>query len=253
MQEQLTKLGLSRTEADIYLALIEHVKLTPARISKITGINRATVYAALSELVKKGIVSEDLSGKTKFFMVLSPENLANYTKKEKQEVLKKERIIKELVPELELLPKSKNFSIPKIQFVEGKNIKDFIHKQTPIWDQSMIDHNKTTWWGFQDHTFVENEEYREHIFWYWKRAPKEIDLKLFTNQSDIEEAMKSKKLDRRKMKFWKGDDIKSTQWIVGEYIVSIVTRGKLHYLVQIRDVVLAESIRNFVKHSWEKD
>jgi predicted DNA-binding transcriptional regulator len=253
MQEKLEKMGLNKTESSIYLVLIEYSKLTPARISKITGINRTTIYAALSELVKKGLILEDLTGKIKYFVVLSPENLLNYTKRQKQEILQKEKIAQELVLELELLPKSKNFSIPKIQFVEGKDIKDFLYEKTPVWEQSMIDVGEKTLWGFQDHTFVENEDYRDWIFWYWKRVDEGFNLKMFTNQSDIEEEMKGKKLTNRMLKFWNGDDITSTQWILGEYIISIVTRGKLHYLVQIRDVVLAESMKNFVKHSWFKE
>jgi predicted transcriptional regulator len=253
MQDKLMKIGLSKTETDIYLVVLEHGKLTPARISKITGINRTTVYAAVSELAKKGVIAEDLTGKIKYLMALPPENLLNYTRKQKQDILKKEKIAQELISELENLPKSKNFSIPKIQFIEGENIKDFLYKQTPVWEQNMIDNNKKTWWGFQDHAFVENKEYRDWILWYWERSPKDFDLKLFTNQSDIEEEMKERKITNRVLKFWSGEDITSTQWILGEYIVSIVTRGKLHYLVQIRDVVLAESIRNFVKHAWEKE
>lgn len=253
MLEKLIEIGLSKTEAEIYLVILEHTKLTPARISRITGINRSTVYAAASELTKKGVITEDLSGKTKYLVALEPSNLLNQTRKKIREIKKIENIAEQIIPELELLPKSKNYSIPKIQFIESDDIEDFLYKKTPIWEQSMKDTGDTTWWGFQDHTFVENKKYNDWILWYWKRAPKENDLKLFTNQAEIESEMDKKRIDRRKIKLWKGDNFTSTQWILGEYVVSVVTRGKLHYLVQIRDTVLAESIRNFVKHAWERE
>ncbi len=253
MKEKLLKLGLNPTEIDIYLALLEHGKLTPANISKITGVNRSTAYAACSELLKKAIIEEDLSGKTKYYVALPPEKLKNYTDKQLREIKIQENLINELIPELELLPKSENYSIPKVQVINGNNIEDFLYKKTPIWEQSMRDTNEKTWWGFQDHTFVETDAYQKWIFWYWKQNKGDIDLKMFTNQSNIEEEMKDKNLTLRQLKPWTGDNFTSTQWIVGEYIVSTVTRDKLHYLVQIRDKVLANSMRNLAKSLWSKD
>jgi predicted transcriptional regulator len=251
MLKKLIELGLSKTEAEIYLALLEHNKLTPARISRITGINRSTVYAAALELVKKGVITEDLSGKTKYLLASEPENLLTEVEKNMLELKKKEKLIKEIIPNLELLPKSKNYSIPKIQFIEGEEILDFLYKKTSVWEQSMNDCRETTWWGFQDDTFVENIKFREWITWYWNRAPENIDLKLFTNQSDVENKISEQKIEKRQIKFWHGSKFTSTQWVVGEYIISIVTQGKLNYLVQIRDAVFAESMRNFIKNSWE--
>lgn len=253
MLEELIEIGLNKTEAEIYLILLENNRLTPARISMITGINRSTVYAAAEELLKKGVIAEDLSGKTKYFVALRPENFLDSIDRQSREIKKKEIRAKEIIRNLELLPKSKNYSIPKIQFVEGTDIKDFIQKKTPIWEQSMKDTGEKTWWGFQDHSYVENKTYRDLILWYWERASKDIDLKLFTNESGIEEKMKKENLERRQLKFWRGKEFTSTQWILGEYIISIVTREKLHYLVQIRDAVLADNMRNFVKYAWEND
>ncbi len=253
MKEKLQQIGLNSTEIDIYLALLEHGKITPANISRITGINRSTTYAAADELKKKGIIEEDLSGKTKYLIALPPERLTDYLEKKITELKRQEHLVKSIIPELELLPKSGNYSIPKVQFINGADIEEFLYKKTPIWEQSMRDMNEKTWWGFQDHTFVENPAYLKWILWYWKQAKEEIDLKLFTNQSEIEEGMKAENLSRRQLKLWTGDSFTSTQWILGEYIVSIVTREKLHYLVQIRDKVLADSMRNFAKKLWSKD
>ena len=77
MKEKLQQIGLNSTEIDIYLALLEHGKITPANISRITGINRSTTYAAADELKKKGIIEEDLSGKTKYLIALPPERLTD--------------------------------------------------------------------------------------------------------------------------------------------------------------------------------
>jgi len=252
MKDKLLKIGLNQTEIDIYLSLLEHNKLTPAHISRITGINRSTTYAAAFELMRKGVIEEDLSGKTKYYIALPPERLKNSIERKIQDLKRQEAMVKELIPELELLPKSINYSIPKIQFIDGNEIEDFLYKKTPIWEKSMRDSHETTWWGFQDHTFVETDKFKKWVLWYWKQAKEDMNLKLFTNQSVIEEEMRTENISRRQLKLWPGDTFLSTQWILGEYIVSIVTRGKLPYLVQIRDRVLADSMRNFSKSLWEK-
>lgn len=252
MIEKLIKIGLNQTEAEVYLTLLEYSRLTPANISKITGINRTTVYASLLELIKKGIIEEDSSSKIKYFIVLSPDNLANYTQIQIREIKQKELMISDLVQELELIPKTKNFSVPKVQVIQKNDIADFLYKKSMVWNQSMEDTNEKTWWGFQDHKFVENDVYKKWILWYWKNVPKGIDLKLFTNVSDVENQMKKENLEHRKLKLWKGEKFTSTQWILGEYIVSLVIEEKNHYLVQIRDRVLADSMRNLAKDLWKK-
>lgn len=253
MKEKLLKIGLNSTEIDIYLALLENGKITPANISRITGINRSTTYAAAAELMKKGIIEEDLSGKTKYLIALPPERLMDYTERKINELKKQASIVKSLLPELELLPKSGSYSIPKIQFVEGADIEEFLYKKMPIWHQSMRDTNEKTMWGFQDHTFVEIPAYKKWILWTWEQKTDDLDLKFFTNQSDIEEEMKKENIPQRHLKYWTGDTFTSSQWVLGEYVVSMVTRGKLHYLVQIRDRVLADSMRNFTKKLWSKE
>jgi sugar-specific transcriptional regulator TrmB len=135
MKEKLLKIGLNSTEIDIYLALLENGKLTPTNISRLSGVNRSTAYAACSELLKKNIIEEDLSGKTKYFVALPPEKLKNYTEKRMREIKAQESLIEELIPELELLPKSDNYSVPKVQVVNGNDIEDFLYKKTPLWEK----------------------------------------------------------------------------------------------------------------------
>ncbi|PCI27837.1 hypothetical protein COB55_04940 [Candidatus Wolfebacteria bacterium] len=252
MREQLMKIGLKDTEVEVYLTLLEHGKLTASQISRFTNINRTTIYASADELKKKEIIEEDLSGVTKYYVALPPEKLRNYTEKQMRSIKKKERIINDLIPDLELIPRSKNFSVPKIQFIPSRDIEEFLYKKTPVWEKSMRDLKETTWWGFQDTNMVEIEKYKKWILWYWGQAKDDIDLKLFTNQADVEKEMAKENITNRKLKFWKGDQFSSTQWILGEYIVSIVTRGSEHYLVQIRDAILAESMRNMAKELWKK-
>lgn len=53
IEKTLEKIGLNKKEIDIYIVLVKNGKLVANDISKITDINRTTVYTVLRELLKK--------------------------------------------------------------------------------------------------------------------------------------------------------------------------------------------------------
>jgi len=252
IKDLLEKIGLSETETEVYLSVLEQGKALPSRISKQTNIKRPTVYAAAEELVKKGILEKDLSGKSTYYIASSPNTIENYVEQEKRAVLDKMKAAKDIVGELETIHRSKRYSIPKIQFVDGEDVEQFLYKQGLVWSEKMNTSNETTWWGFQDHTFVEDKKNRDWIDWYWKNVPDSINLKLFTNDEGAErEIMSKKNTPRRYIKYWEGDPFTTSQWIVGDYVVNLVTNQKPYYLIQIHDKLLAENLRNLYKKLWE--
>ena len=66
MKEKLIELGFTKTQTEVYLAVLARGRATPALISKDTGIKRPTVYAAAIELIKLGIMGEDFGNKMKY-------------------------------------------------------------------------------------------------------------------------------------------------------------------------------------------
>ncbi len=106
------------------------------------------------------------------------------------------------------------------------------------------------WWGFQDHTLV--EQYKEWIDWFWQRAPKNLHLRLLTNMSPIETEMATRSYTRRNMRFWKqGDMFTGTTWVTGDYMIMIVTNKHPHYLVEIHDAVFAQNMRALFQGIWK--
>ena len=122
--ELLAKLGLTNTEITVYLNILEQGKTTPASISRQTAIKRTTVYAAAQDLVQKGIIEEDNTGKIKYFISRSPADLKNVILKQQNDLANQKKIVDQLIPELELLPKSKTYSIPKVRLIESDDIVD---------------------------------------------------------------------------------------------------------------------------------
>ena len=75
MIENLEALGLTKTEARIYIALIDFGSLQAGMISRKTGIHRRSVYDALERLIEKGLVSLMKENEKRYYHAESPERL----------------------------------------------------------------------------------------------------------------------------------------------------------------------------------
>ena len=250
LDELLAKLDLNAKEQSVYRAIAEAGKISTARLARLTGINRTTVYSVCNELKKKALIKESVGEKVAYWAAREGAELDRLIAREREALARKEETLGSLKEALKGMPGSKTFSIPKIRYIEEDELESYMYEAVPKWNASVLATGETTWWGFQDHRFVEH--YKDWIVWYWKHAPKPIDLKLFSNDSTIEKHMVDQKLHRRQIKFWNGDsDFTGTLWITGDYITMVQTAERPFYLVEIHDAVLAHNMREVFKKLWE--
>ena len=119
LKKALSQLNLTEKEIGTYLVLLEQGALSVQDISKNTGINRVTTYAAIEELKQKGLVSESRKGKRKLFVAENPDNLENILQEKKNKLKHEENILQNII-----LPSLKAINInqenkPQIKFFEG--------------------------------------------------------------------------------------------------------------------------------------
>lgn len=249
LEKALDQLGLSIKEKQVYTLVLQHGKIAPALIARKTGIQRTTVYSVAGELKNRGLIIEDLGSKTLYYLPAPESELEKVIKMDSEKLEKKKEGLKQLQETLKLFSDPKTFSIPKIRFIAEEDLEKYLYDTTPRWIESNLA-NDPTWWGYQDHTFV--EKYKDWIVWFWKKAPDGINVKLFSNNTSIESTMKTEKIHRREIRFWTGDtDFTGTMWIVGSYIIMIVTNQKPYYLVEIHDSVMAHNMREVFKKLWK--
>ncbi len=249
IQKILNNLGFSNKEADVYLAILKNGKIIPADLAQITGINRSTVYSIISELKKKNVISEDLSSPIKYVVALPPEDLENIIKKQEEDIRNKRTLIKSAIQELKQVSSNTKYTIPKVRFIAEEELENFLYKQTPIWNKSILE-NKEKWLGYQDHTFVEH--YKQWIDWYWANVPNDLELRLLSNKSEIEKVMEKQNYSKRQIKnFKKSIPFTATYWVCGEYIIMIITNERPHYAIEIRNIELAKNQREVFKALWE--
>jgi sugar-specific transcriptional regulator TrmB len=98
----LEQLGLSKTEAKVYLALLSLGSATGSEIAEKADVFRRNAYDALNKLIERGLVSSIIKDKT-YYSVAPPEKL--------QDVLKeKEDSLEAILPKLHDL-----YTHPKIR------------------------------------------------------------------------------------------------------------------------------------------
>lgn len=248
IQEILKQLDFTDKEIEVYLTILESGKVTPTDVAKLTGINRTTVYSVAKELIKRGVVAEDLGGQTLYLVALPPQDLKSVVQKEEKKLEEKKSLVEKAIAELQNYARDTKYSVPKIVFIGEDDLENYLYKQTAVWNESIMKYDGC-WWGFQDQSFV--RYYEDWIDWYWQTgSPKNMKLKLLSNESA--EKIKKKKYENRKIKFWDDSkDFTATTWINGDYVVMIVTTTRPHYLVEIHDSVLAHNMREVFKGIWK--
>src|SRR3989344_2090331 len=89
----LESLGMNKTEAKVYLALLELGEVQAGQISKKSGVNRTSTYDSLERLISKGLVKYVIQSNKKVFGADKPNKIVEQLKEQ-------ERIAKQILPEL---------------------------------------------------------------------------------------------------------------------------------------------------------
>lgn len=131
---KLENLGLSDKEAKVYVA---NLFLGPAAVQKIAeqaGINRATTYVILDQLVELGLVSQATESKKTLFVAQDPEELDRLFERQEKEISRRRDELKKILPELKNSERVKRPSAPVVRFYHGlegiQTINSYIRRKS---------------------------------------------------------------------------------------------------------------------------
>jgi sugar-specific transcriptional regulator TrmB len=252
VKASLLKIGLKDKEIAVYLMLLERGRMKPSEIATILKINRATTYNILKVLVSRGIIAEDISGKTSFFTPLPPESLINLTRDIKREIEEKESLIREAVSGLQLLQSEHTYPVPKIRLIEESSLEKFLYDNTTKWQDAIIA-SDGIWWGFQDKKFA--KKYQKWIDFTWTTEQSthlNYVPKVFTNSSETElELAKKYARSGRSVKILEDIELTANIWVCGDYMVMMIVDQKPMYLIEIHDKMIAHNVKSVFKKLWK--
>lgn len=251
-EDCLLEIGFSTREQEVYLALAKLGKSTATTIAKTCGLPRSTAYSVLEQLLGRGVISVDQAGSLAMYIANPPSSVQRMVEDESRLIEKeanaKRTAVEQFVQSADSLFKNENFSVPKLTFFEGnQNVRNMLYDNLKHWQKSILQ-NDATWWGYQDHQFV--VDYQDWIAHHAKTMHKDERVWLFSNQSQVEKKLKGK-IARREIRLLpEGFEYSSTIWVLGDYVITVMTRQKPHYAFQLKDAVFARNQRCTFQLLW---
>jgi sugar-specific transcriptional regulator TrmB len=110
--DKLVNLGLTKREAQAYLALLKLEEAKAGEIAEHTREDRTNIYDSLKSLIKKGLVSSIIKENKTYYRIAKPEKLKDYLEE-------KEKTLQEILPNLNKIYNSYRPK-PVIEVYEGK-------------------------------------------------------------------------------------------------------------------------------------
>ena len=204
---------------------------------------RSTVYSVLDTLRNKGLAVSAERGKTTTFSVASAETLLAALSAEERQMQAKRTAVEVVAQELSKLAAQDTQELPRFKYVVGrKKLEAFLYENLPRWRESILRHDRSTW-GYQDHTFV--EQFEEWLAHAWKVLHVDAGIKgsILSNRSSVEKRLRGR-VPKREVRFLGSNlQFESTTWVMGDYVIIIVTRKSPMYAVQIFEPALATNQR----------
>ncbi len=122
--ERLVELGFSHNEAKVYITLAKLGVAKAGVIAKYSDLDRSSMYNALQSLLKKGLASYNLVGKTRYFQCSNTGNIMSY-------LTSKVDAAKEFLPDLEKIRKE-NKPSENVRLFRGQKgiqtvLQDILH------------------------------------------------------------------------------------------------------------------------------
>lgn len=114
----LTRLGLTETEARVYLAMLKLGPETVQHIAREAHISRTAAYEIISVLQKKGLASTYTQGKRKNFVAEDPEKLEGYFEQRLRDAQLELGSLHRIIPELRVLNHGNDK--PRVRFYTGE-------------------------------------------------------------------------------------------------------------------------------------
>lgn len=116
--EVLEQLGLSASEVQLFLTLVQRGALTARELTKLTRAKRPTVYYALRQLMDRGLVTRRGAAAAERFQAEPPESLQTLVSLRQQEVSSLSEKVAALIPHLQTAPTAHE-GTPGVLFFEG--------------------------------------------------------------------------------------------------------------------------------------
>jgi sugar-specific transcriptional regulator TrmB len=245
MQELLASIGLSSPEIKAYECLLKTGVSSVGRIIKETNIPSSHIYDVLEKLISKGLASHYSARNVKYFEATDPSNLKKIYEEQKQELLDKEKQLKDKISMLQALVLNRNETEEtNIRTYDGiAGIKSAIEKVLKVL-------KKDETYFVLGAPFVGNKKlnafYRE---FHEQRVKKNIRFKIIYNKAAEEFARerKSSSLSEIRISY---EDTPTELCIYSDYVQIIIFSQK-PILLEVKNKEISQSFKEHFQKIWD--
>ena len=244
VRKALLQFGLTEKEIAVYLILLEKGASSIQEISRESGINRVTIYAAADELKRKGLIAETKKGKRSFLVAEDPENLHDILEGKKELLKKEEDALHNLI-----LPTLKAINInqknkPQIWFFEGA---EGINR---VYDNYILKHKDIIGCGSYS-TAIKAVTVEEETLFLKEVKEKNIFYRVVLANTPIDREMADKFRGILHAKFLSEEtNLSGDIHVFGDY-VSLMSYDSMTTTL-IKDEAIAKSIKTYLEFMWER-
>lgn len=231
----LRELGLTKTEAKVYVSLVEEGESTASPIGKKAGIHRKNVYDSLDSLLRKGFVSVIIKNNKKYWEALPPKKIKDILKERE---LKVNQILLSLCDKQKVQSNDK-----KITYFEGEEgIKRFLEDIISTKKEILIFSGTSK--GYSQMGFF--------IFPWFKRLNKEkINLKILFNYNSPQRNLIIKSVKKLKYKILPESFNSETQFFIYGNKTSILIWSPIPLCVLINNSQITKGFIQHFKLVWQ--
>jgi len=238
--QDLQKIGLTKGEAKVYLALSELGSSTVGPIVKESKVAYSNIYDILNRLIDKGIISFITKNKTKHFQAAPPTNLLEYLNNKEKEITKQKTTLKNMLSKIEKLQQGKQNQEAEI-FLGIKGLRTAYEK------------------------LIKNSTKNEEILFfniYKKEYSEQFDL-FYKSISDLSKNLKNRGIinkDYKKSWFAKQAKFLKIKFVdfpipgnidIIKDKVLITSWGDTIFSVLIHSQLLADNFKNYFNEVWK--
>ncbi|MBI2572458.1 hypothetical protein HYV86_01250 [Candidatus Woesearchaeota archaeon] len=237
----LEKIGLTKNEAKLYLALLEMGCTAAGPLIKRMGMHRALVYELLDLLIQKGIVSYVIAANRKLFQAEDPQRLVEFVTSKKDELTDQEQQLEKLLPSLRAHRKLAAQDQEGSVYKGKKGIKAVFEDMLRI---------KKPW-----HVFGATGQFKEYFGPYFlnlhkRRSIQNIPLKIIFRES-VRSQQREKELAKAQIRYLPVKYLTpSTTFVYGDTVAILIWDVEPMAFV-IRSKSVAQSYLAFFEILWE--
>lgn len=123
MQRILEKIGLTKSEVQLYLTALKTQPSTITDLSKLARVKRTTAYSSIERLKEFGLIKERKVNRQSVFQAENPENLIELAKNNEHKWHSYKKELENILPQLQPFL-NQSTHLPKVSVYEG--FKDII-------------------------------------------------------------------------------------------------------------------------------